>query len=163
MVIAKKKIPASSQVSNKSVEQACVILQNLPAKPKEILSLREAIDLLKEQISEAIALGYSYSEVAKMLSEKGVEISPSTLKYYLSSARRNQENPKSKDRNKQKSELSTAVSKAVDVQGKFEQNTRPIWELFEEFADSLTDEDVADLPTDGAAQLNHYLYGTPKN
>jgi hypothetical protein len=38
----------------------------------------------------------------------------------------------------------------------------PIWELFEEAAQNLPEEVVAQLPTDGAAQIDHYLYGTPK-
>lgn len=43
-----------------------------------------------------------------------------------------------------------------------ESSDRPIWELFEEVADNLPDEIVADLPTDGAAQHDRYLYGSPK-
>ncbi len=39
---------------------------------------------------------------------------------------------------------------------------RPIWEIFEDFADSLPDDVAAQLPEDGAAQLDHYLYGSPK-
>lgn len=38
----------------------------------------------------------------------------------------------------------------------------PIWELFERFTDSLPDEAATQLPSDGAAQLDHYLYGSPK-
>jgi hypothetical protein len=44
-----------------------------------------------------------------------------------------------------------------------EPNERPIWEIFEEVADNLPDEIVANLPTDGAAQHDHYLYGSPKH
>lgn len=39
---------------------------------------------------------------------------------------------------------------------------RPIWDIFEEVADSLPEEIIADLPTDGASQHDHYLYGSPK-
>jgi hypothetical protein len=38
----------------------------------------------------------------------------------------------------------------------------PIWDLFEEVADNLTDEILVDLPTDGFTQHDHYLYGSPK-
>lgn len=41
-------------------------------------------------------------------------------------------------------------------------NDRPIWELFESAADELPEDVLAQLPTDGAAQHDHYLYGTPK-
>ena len=43
-----------------------------------------------------------------------------------------------------------------------EQSERPIWELFEEVADNLPEEILADLPTDGSTQHDHYLYGSPK-
>jgi hypothetical protein len=41
-------------------------------------------------------------------------------------------------------------------------SSRPIWELFEEVADNLPDEVVAELPKDGSTQHDHYLYGSPK-
>jgi hypothetical protein len=43
-----------------------------------------------------------------------------------------------------------------------ERSERPIWEIFEEVADNLPDEIVADLPIDGSTQHDHYLYGSPK-
>lgn len=43
-----------------------------------------------------------------------------------------------------------------------EQSARPIWEIFEEVADNIPDEILADLPTDGSTQHDHYLYGSPK-
>lgn len=39
---------------------------------------------------------------------------------------------------------------------------RPIWEEFEAFADQLPEAIAQTLPTDGAAQIDHYLYGSPK-
>jgi len=88
MVATKRRSPTSTLVSKDSISGASTALQDLPEKPKEIWSLREAIHLLKEQITLALDRGYSYTEVSQMLSSKGVEISPSTLKYYLSSARK---------------------------------------------------------------------------
>lgn len=44
-----------------------------------------------------------------------------------------------------------------------EQKVKPIWEYFEEFADNLPEDIASKLPTDGAAQLDHYLYGKPKS
>lgn len=41
-------------------------------------------------------------------------------------------------------------------------NSRPIWELAQEIAKNIPDEVLNQLPTDGAAQHDHYLYGTPK-
>jgi hypothetical protein len=43
-----------------------------------------------------------------------------------------------------------------------DRNSRPIWELFIEAAESLPPEALESLPVDGAAQHDHYLYGSPK-
>jgi hypothetical protein len=43
------------------------------------------------------------------------------------------------------------------------QDQPPIWESFEEFAEQLPEDISATLPTDGAAQIDHYLYGSPKH
>jgi hypothetical protein len=38
----------------------------------------------------------------------------------------------------------------------------PYREIFEEGNQDLTEEVIAQLPRDGAAQIDHYLYGKPK-
>jgi hypothetical protein len=40
--------------------------------------------------------------------------------------------------------------------------TKRIWEVAEELFGEIPDEELAQLPTDGAAQHDHYIYGTPK-
>jgi len=42
------------------------------------------------------------------------------------------------------------------------QDDRPIWVRIADLAERLPQELVAQLPTDGASQLDHYLYGAPK-
>jgi len=39
---------------------------------------------------------------------------------------------------------------------------RPIWEIFADDMKDVPHEDLALLPKDGAAQIDHYLYGQPK-
>jgi Ribbon-helix-helix domain len=39
---------------------------------------------------------------------------------------------------------------------------KPSWKLFEEASRKIPDEELDRLPTDLAAQVDHYLYGTPK-
>jgi hypothetical protein len=39
---------------------------------------------------------------------------------------------------------------------------KPIWEIFEEASQDIPDEVLARLPTDLAAQVDHYVYGLPK-
>jgi hypothetical protein len=40
--------------------------------------------------------------------------------------------------------------------------SKPIWEIFEEASRDIPDEVLARLPTDLAAQVDHYVYGLPK-
>src|SRR5262249_28511121 len=40
--------------------------------------------------------------------------------------------------------------------------SKPIWEQFIEASLDIPDEELDRLPTDGAAQHDHYIYGTPK-
>jgi hypothetical protein len=89
MAKVQRRISAAS-VSQLTLEQAAAALRALPEKPKETWSLRESVFLLKDTISDALNKGYSYAEVAKMLTQQGVEISASSLKSYLSSAKRSQ-------------------------------------------------------------------------
>lgn len=103
MVATKRRSPTSTLVSKDAISGASNALQDLPEKPKEIWSLREAINLLKDQITVALDRGYTYTEVSQMLSSKGVEISPSTLKYYLSSARKEDGSGKTKTRRRRRS------------------------------------------------------------
>lgn len=53
----------------------------------------------------------------------------------------------------------------IDIKESSQQNNqsnRPIWELFAETAENIPDTIVDKLPSDGAEQHDHYLYGTPK-
>jgi Na+/phosphate symporter len=88
MAGAKRRSPTATLVSEAAISQASLTLMDLPEKPKEIWSLREAINALQDQIILALDRGYDYSEISTMLTKQGVEISPSTLKYYLSGVRR---------------------------------------------------------------------------
>jgi hypothetical protein len=53
-------------------------------------------------------------------------------------------------------------SRPIDLSTKLPDDDRPIWERIAELAATLPEEAIAGLPTDGASQLDHYLYGAPK-
>jgi hypothetical protein len=42
------------------------------------------------------------------------------------------------------------------------EDDRPIWEIFADAMKDVPREDLALLPKDGSAQIDHYLYGHPK-
>ncbi len=80
--------PRATIVNRELVGQAKTLLQELPEKPKEDLSLREAVDHLQEEIKAAMARGYNYEDIAKLLSQQGIKISTLTLKNYVPSGKR---------------------------------------------------------------------------
>jgi len=41
-------------------------------------------------------------------------------------------------------------------------DSRPIWEVLAEISSNVPDEEWAKLPSDGAENHDHYLYGAPK-
>ncbi len=75
-------------MSPDAVKQAIAYLEDLPEKPKESLSLKETILHMQDEIKAALAKGYSYDDIAKVLSDKGVKISALTLKNYAPSGKR---------------------------------------------------------------------------
>ena len=60
-------------------------------------------------------------------------------------------------------ENGTATEHATDTRAAEPHDARPpIWEAFIEASLDIPDEELDRLPTDGAAQHDHYIYGTPK-
>ncbi|WP_088891047.1 hypothetical protein [Leptolyngbya ohadii] len=78
----------TSSVPQGALSQVSLTLTDLPDKPKETWSLREVIEQLQEPISIALQRGYSYEEVVKILADCGIHITASSLKRYLSIAKR---------------------------------------------------------------------------
>ena len=57
-------------------------------------------------------------------------------------------------------EVLEIVEKKISVTQK--KDSRPIWEVIVEISSQVPDEEWAKLPTDGAENHDHYLYGAPK-
>lgn len=88
MAPRKGRSPVAANVSQQSLELATSVLADLPEKPKTNYSLREAIKQLQGVINTALDRGYSHQEVAEMLGEQGIRISPASLKSYLAAINR---------------------------------------------------------------------------
>jgi hypothetical protein len=119
--MAKTQKRASLAVSKKAIAHASSALEALPAKPKSNWSLRETISMLQDSITEALNKGYSYPEVSKMLALKGVDISASSLKSYLASAKRGQDTAIAKGKKAVKKaapKAKAANSKVVSLEAK---------------------------------------------
>jgi hypothetical protein len=59
-------------------------------------------------------------------------------------------------------EVEIIVQDAVETEPARNPSDKPIWEQFQDVAAKLSKDAVQRLPTDGAAQHDHYLYGSPK-
>jgi hypothetical protein len=101
-------------VKKEMVEEANSFLQDLPEKQKEDLSLKEAVNKLREPIQEALAKGYSYPDLAKMLSEKGIKISALTLKNYAPSGRKQSSKAKPRRAKKVQSDSVASIESLSD-------------------------------------------------
>ncbi|OLP20051.1 hypothetical protein BST81_02090 [Leptolyngbya sp. 'hensonii'] len=74
----------SKSVHKSTLEQVDLFLRELPNKEKDHLSLREAITEMAESVRTAMAKGYSYSEIAALLSEHmGISVSSWSLRRYI--------------------------------------------------------------------------------
>ena len=58
--------------------------------------------------------------------------------------------------------LLDAAEAANEANGEGSTERKPIWEKIRERAMKIPEEELEKLPTDGAAELDHYIYGTPK-
>ena len=83
-----KKVIRATIVKPETIEHTKTALQALPEKPKEGLSLREAVNRLQEPLRAALNRGYNYEDLAKMLTDRGIKISTATLKNYVPSGKR---------------------------------------------------------------------------
>ncbi|MDV2998182.1 MAG: hypothetical protein N4J56_007887 [Chroococcidiopsis sp. SAG 2025] len=58
-----------------------------PPKPKQGMTLREVIMKSKAMINKALKRGYTYEEIAAILTEEGISIKGATLKQYLTESK----------------------------------------------------------------------------
>lgn len=84
MATSTRNRPKTASVSKTAIDQVGSLLQDLSAKPKEEMSIREAIDQLREPIQSAMAKGYHYDDIIKILADSGITTTATTVKRYLS-------------------------------------------------------------------------------
>ena len=58
-------------------------LEQLEAKPKQELTLRESIYFLRDKLKKALKKGYTYQDLSEILADQEISISAATLKQYL--------------------------------------------------------------------------------
>ena len=67
-------------------------LEQLPEKKKTELTPKELIFEKSEQLDSALAKGYDYDDLVALLKEDGIQLSKTTLRQYLSEARKHRAN-----------------------------------------------------------------------
>ena len=67
-----------------------------------------------------------------------------------------------KNRRNQQTNESNSANQLTIESSEDQHKSKQIWEIFAEGNQDLPEEVIAQLPTDGAAQIDHYLYGKPK-
>ena len=84
-------MPVKQTVIDINEDQFKLILEKVEArigpKPKQGMTLREAISKFKPTITKALRRGYTYEEVAAILTEEGISIKGATLKQYLAESK----------------------------------------------------------------------------
>ena len=110
MATATLKRTRAGNVSKSALNQAGSLLQDLPEKPKDLFSLRDAVAQLQDVIKDALSKGYSYEDVAALLAEQTIVISPATLKRYVltNSSRAAQKSAPAKARAKRTDKVSSS-------------------------------------------------------
>lgn len=78
----------AQKVSKAKVKAAISSLKKLPAKEKQFFGLREAIYEMRKELEALLKRGYTYEEVANILSDHEIKIKGVTLKQYLNSFRK---------------------------------------------------------------------------
>jgi hypothetical protein len=109
MAVATGRAVRTTIVKQDKVDQAMTFLKELPDKPKEDLSLREAVGHLRDSIKDALSKGYSYADLAKMLTDQGIKISTLTLKNYVPSGKRSASKTKGRRTKKAQGEEAGAI------------------------------------------------------
>jgi hypothetical protein len=64
----------TAAVKQGTIDHTISFLTELPEKPKDDLSLREAVKQMQAQLKAALAKGYSYADLAKLLTDKGIKV-----------------------------------------------------------------------------------------
>lgn len=101
---------SSSAVSPTSISSIADSLTTLPEKTKVTYTLKEAVAALADPIHTALERGYSHADIAVVLHDHGIPISPASLKAYLPS----KEQPKRRTRRPRKTETLPVVE-AVSI------------------------------------------------
>jgi hypothetical protein len=76
-------MPKNVRIAKTDIDDVIGMFTDLPAKQQSDYSLREAIKQIVPAINDLLRRGYNHSEVSKLLAQKNIIISETTLRQYL--------------------------------------------------------------------------------
>jgi hypothetical protein len=76
-------MPKTIRIAKTSIDDAISTFGNLPSKAPSDYSLREAIGQILPAIKDLMNKGYNLDEISKLLAQKNIAISSTTLKQYI--------------------------------------------------------------------------------
>ena len=86
-------MPKNIRVQKSSIDDAISTFGNLPSKAPSDYSLREAIGQILPAIKDLMNKGYNLDEISKLLAQKNIAISSTTLKQYIRDFDKSQPEP----------------------------------------------------------------------
>lgn len=93
-----------------------------PPKPKQGMTLREVIMKSKTMINKALKRGYTYEEIAAILTSEGISIKGATLKQYLTESKSKKRQTETTASSQAKSE-SEMASEPIKLDSEFATNS----------------------------------------
>lgn len=103
----------SENQTPKSVDDVKAALVALPPKAGTPAGARTIVTAAVEQIREAMEKGYTYDEIAALLTENGYTIKAGTLRQYIGQASTPKKKPAPKRAKKPKAETASATPAAA--------------------------------------------------
>ncbi|WP_088889376.1 hypothetical protein [Leptolyngbya ohadii] len=118
----------ASKIAPDAIAQLNSVFDALPEKPRDTYTLRQAVTLLYAPLLTALSRGYSYEEIAVILSEQEIPISALSLKRYLSLSKSEQTQTSSgqgrRRRRKQEASVEAAPELAESTASSIESPTQ---------------------------------------
>jgi hypothetical protein len=86
-------MPKTIRIAKTAIDDAISTFGNLPSKAPSDYSLREAIHQILPAIKDLMSKGYNLDEISKLLAQKNIAISTTTLKQYIRDFDKSQPEP----------------------------------------------------------------------
>jgi response regulator of citrate/malate metabolism len=100
---------SGQKISIDKLQASVAKLEKLEEKPKKELTLRESIYFLRTQLQSALKKGYSYQDLSEILAAQEIQVSPATLKQYLTEIDKEESSKKRGTKSRQVKQASSST------------------------------------------------------